>query len=142
MEREEVAGFRGNLFLLGLQLAPAPPRNAVEHHKVLLVPVQDGGQRGLMRELLHVELSPQSAEANALGGAANAQHGYSLAGDVAPLPQRFEAPLPPVVPRHHAQTGGPAVHGIVLGVVDETHWRAFGEAKIGKKPIEQVVLTP
>lgn len=137
-----MAGFRGNLFLLGLQLAPAPPRNAVEHHKVLLVPVQDGGQRGLMRELLHVELSPQSAEANALGGAANAQHGYSLAGDVAPLPQRFEAPLPPVVPRHHAQTGGPAVHGIVLGVVDETHWRAFGEAKIGKKPIEQVVLTP
>ena len=95
------------------------PRNAVEHHKVLLIPVQDGGQRSLQRELLHIELSPQGAEANTLGGAADAQHGYALAGDVAPLPQRFETPLPPVVPGHHAQAGGPAVHGIFLAYVEE-----------------------
>jgi len=81
--------------------------------------------------ILQLLLSSMLQHPYALGGSANARHANSLAGYVAALAKRFEVVMPAlrsvsagwlsVVTSHHSQTGGAAVHGVVLRVVGERH---------------------
>ena len=59
------------------------------------------------------------AEADALGGGADAEHTHALAPDEALLPECLQRVVPAIVLGHHPQTGGAAIHGVELLVKRE-----------------------
>ena len=59
------------------------------------------------------------AEADALGGGADAEHTHALPPDEALLPERLQRVVLAIMLGHHPQTGGAAVHGVKLVVTRE-----------------------
>lgn len=84
-----------------------------------LVPIDNTGQQSLLFQLLPGNLAPYRAEADAFSRLTDAQQGDALAVDAAPVAECFHCIAPPVMPGHHAQAGGAAVHGIMLAVGSE-----------------------
>ena len=60
-----------------------------------------------------------SAEADALGGGADAEHAHPLPPDEALLPKRLQRVVLAVMLGHHPQAGGATVHGVELVVERE-----------------------
>lgn len=83
---------------------------------MVLFPVHDAGQ-GCLAELLERDVHADSAEADALGGGADAEHAHALAPNEALLPERLQRIVPAVVLGNHPQARRPAVHGIELVIV-------------------------
>lgn len=74
----------------------------------------DAGQRHFVGQLVVAYFHPHGAEADFLGGIADAQHRNTLTGDVALLAQQGQVMLPAIVPAHHVEAGRAAVPGIEL----------------------------
>lgn len=67
------------------------------------------------------------AEADALGGGADAEHAHPLPPDEALLPERLQRVVLAIVLGHHPQAGGATVHGVELVVVWEllSHYTTY-----------------
>ena len=100
--------------------AAAVSPHLVADHEVVLVPVQDAGKGGVMGELLHGDTHAQGAEAQVLGGLADAKHRHAVPRDVAMQAQHLSRVLPAIVAGDHAQRGGATVHLVELLVMWET----------------------
>ena len=85
---------------------------------MVLFPVYDAGQRGF-NQLLEGDMHADGAEADALGGGADAEHTHPLPPDEALLPERLQRVVLAIVLGHHPQAGGAAVHGVELLVKRE-----------------------
>ena len=80
--------------------------------------MHDAGQ-GCLTQLLERDMYADGAEADALGGSADAEHTHPLPPDEALLTERLQRVVLAVVFGHHPQAGGSAVHGIELVVMWE-----------------------
>ena len=85
---------------------------------MVLFPVYDAGQRGF-NQLLEEDMHADGAEADALGGGADAEHTHPFPFDKALLPERLQRVVLAVMLGHHPQASGAAVHGIKLLVKRE-----------------------
>lgn len=97
-----------------------PDFDVINDHKMVLFPMHDAGQR-CFTQLLERNMYADGAEADALGGGADAEHAHPLPPDEALLPERLQRVVLAVVFGHHPQAGGSAVHGIELVVI----WEGF-----------------
>lgn len=90
---------------------------------MVLFPMHDAGQR-CFTQLLERDMHADGAEADALGGGADAEHTHPLPPDEALLPERLQRVVLAIVFGHHPQAGGSAVHGVELVVIGEvfTHY--------------------
>ena len=99
---------------------PATPAlYAVDHDEVVLPPVHDARQHGLLTQLSECQLHAHGAEPHRLRRVADAQQRHALAGDVAPLAQGLQGPAAPVVRGDDTQAGRAAVHLVKLAVGGE-----------------------
>ena len=80
--------------------------------------MHDAGLRGL-GQLLKRDMYADGAEADALGGGADAEHTHALPPDEALLPERLQRVVLAVMLGHHPQACRPAVHGVELVVIGE-----------------------
>ena len=80
--------------------------------------MHDAGQRCLSY-LLKRNMHANGAEADALGGDADAEHAHPLPPDEALLPERLQRVVLAIVFGHHPQAGGATVHGVELVVIWE-----------------------
>ena len=87
---------------------------------MVLFPVYDAGQRGF-NQLLEGDMHADGAEADALGGGADAEHAHPLPPDKTLLPERLQRVVLAIVLSYHPQAGGAAVHGVELVVI----WERF-----------------
>lgn len=85
---------------------------------MVLFPMHDAGQRGF-NQLLEGDMHADGAEADALGGGADAEHTHPLAPDKALLPERLQRVVLAVMLGHHPQACRAAVHGVELVVIWE-----------------------
>ena len=85
---------------------------------MVLFPMHDAGQRGF-NQLLEGDMHADGAEADALGGGADAEHTHPLPPDKALLPERLQRVALAIVLGHHPQAGGAAVHCVKLVVKRE-----------------------
>ena len=81
---------------------------------MVLVPVEDAGQGGIVGQLFHGDFHSQRTKAQILGSLADAQHRHTVAGDVAMIAQHLCRILLTVIFRYHPQRGGTAVHLVEL----------------------------
>ena len=81
---------------------------------MVLVPVEDAGQGGIVGQLFHGDFHSQRTKAQILGSLADAQHRHTVAGDVAMIAQHLCRILLTVIFRYHPQRGGTAVHFVEL----------------------------
>ena len=70
-----------------------------------------------LAELLERDVHADSAEADALGGGADAEHAHPLPPDEALLPERLQRVVLAIMLGNHPQARRPAVHGIELVVM-------------------------
>lgn len=82
-----------------------------------LVPVEDAGKRTFFGQLSKRDAYARGTESDGFGGFADAEHGYTFAGDKGVVAQVLQGIDASVVFGNHAQTGRPAIHGIELGVM-------------------------
>lgn len=78
-------------------------------------------RRGCFGQLFKRNMPADGAEADALGGGADAEHTHPLPLDEALLPERLQRVVLAIVLGHHPQAGGAAIHGIELVVI----WEGF-----------------
>ena len=98
------------------------PGDAVDHHEMLLVPVDDTRQRGRIAQLFPRDLDPRRAETDRLRGVADAQQRDPFTRDMTPLAQCLQRVVAAVVLRNDPQRRRAAIHRIELGVVGERHY--------------------
>ena len=79
---------------------------------MILIPVQNAGQRNIIHQLLQRDPYPLRVHPDAFGGVADAEHGDSFAGDETSFPQGLQRIATTVIPGNHAQASGATVHGI------------------------------
>ena len=103
-----------------------PDFDVINDHKMVLFPMYDAGQ-GCLTQLLKRNMHANGAEADALGGGADAEHAHPLPPDEALLPERLQRVVPAIVLGHHPQARRSAVHGVELLVIRElsTHYTAY-----------------
>lgn len=89
----------------------------VEHHEMVLVPMEYARQLRLVGYLLHGGPDADGAHADALRRITDAEHRHPLPRNERAFAQRLQRVVPPVVFCHHAQARRTAVHRIKLGVV-------------------------
>ena len=86
---------------------------------MVLVPVQDAGQRYLLAQLLQRHLHPHRSETDPLPRVADAQHRHPLARDERLFTQVPDRVTPPIVLRDHPEAGRAAIGGLELVVEGE-----------------------
>ena len=79
---------------------------------MVLVPMQDAGQRRFHPKLLQGDLHPHRPEADMFGSIADTQHRHSFTGDKGLLAEVLHRVAAAVVLRDHAEAGGTAVDKI------------------------------
>ena len=97
----------------------------VDHHEMLLVPVDDARHVCLVAKLFPCDFDARGTEADRFRGVADPEQRDPFAREVAPLAQILKRVVPPVVLRHDPQRRRPAVHCIELGIVREPHKNIF-----------------
>ena len=88
----------------------------IQDHEMVLVPVQDAGQRHLLAQLLQRHLHPHRPKANPFPRVADAQHRHPFARNERLFTQVPDRVATPVVLRNHPKTGGAAIGGFELVV--------------------------
>ena len=86
----------------------------VEHHEVVLVPVQDGRFGASPFELVERHLKGSALHADLSEGVANARHAHPFSGEVGKRSEVAQGIFLPVGRGHHADAGRPAVHLVKL----------------------------
>ena len=84
-------------------------RDPVEHHEVVLVPVQYGGQ-GAAGKLRDRKFPRHSVQTKDTGGVGDPLHGYSLRGGVAEPGDRLQGAPCPKNAADHGEARHPALH--------------------------------
>lgn len=82
---------------------------------MILLPVDNAGQRRFFDQLFKRNHDPRCAEADVFRSVAYTQHGHPFARDKRMLAEGFQAVMPAIVLGYHAQTGRTTVHGVELG---------------------------
>ena len=102
-------------------LTPSPLERAggevIQHHEMILIPVQNAGQGSIFRQLFERNSYALRMHADAFGGIADPQHGNAFTSNETPIPQGLQGIAASVMLGDHAQAGGAAVHGVELGVM-------------------------
>jgi len=86
---------------------------------MILIPMQNAGQRHIIHQLLQRDPYPLRVHADAFGCIADAEHAHTFPCDKTLFPQGLQSIAATVMLGNHAQAGGAAVHGVQLGVVGE-----------------------
>ena len=79
---------------------------------MILVPMQNAGQAGIVCQLFEIGSNAGGVEADAFGGIADAEHAHAFASDETLFAKGLEGVVPAIVPGDHAEAGGAAVHGV------------------------------
>ena len=74
--------------------------DVIDHHEMVLFPMHDAGQR-CFTQLLERDMHADGAEADALGGGADAEHTHALPPDEALLPERLQRVVLAIMLGHH-----------------------------------------
>jgi len=90
---------------------------------MILIPVQNAGQRHIIHQLFQRDPYSLRVHADAFRRIADAEHAHAFAGDKTLFPQGLQSIAATVMLGNHAQAGGAAVHGVQLGVVGERFHR-------------------
>ena len=120
----ELIGTVGQFALAGVghiecMLAVAPPFHTVQHHKMLLIPVQDAGQHVLRNQIFRRDAPTHGFEAQLLGAAAYGQQRHAQLVELAQFAYLVHVGRASVVRHNHGQRGCATVHAIEL--VNEFH---------------------
>jgi hypothetical protein len=99
----------------GAKQSKSFPFYLITHDKMVLIPVDDAGQRGF-GQFLKSEPGAQGAEADVFGSLADAQHGHAFAREMGFLAEAFQGIALAVVGGDHAKASWAAVHRVVLDV--------------------------
>ena len=102
----ELIGTVGQFALAGVghvecMLAVAPPFHAVQHHKMLLIPVQDAGQHVLRNQIFCRDAPTHGFEAQLLGAAAYGQQRHAQLVELAQLAYLVHVGRATVVRHNH-----------------------------------------
>jgi len=86
---------------------------------MILIPVQNAGQRNIFHQLFQRNPYPLRVHPDAFGCIADAEHAHTFPCDKTLFPQGLQSIAASVMLGDHAQAGGAAVHGVELDVVGE-----------------------
>ena len=93
---------------------------------MVLVPMQDAGQRHILLQLPQRDPHARCPESDALRRIADAEHRHPFPCDERLVAQRLQRITPPVVFGNHPQAGRTTIHAVQLGVMGETvYWHVI-----------------
>jgi len=84
---------------------------------MILIPVQDTGQRDILYQLFQRNPYSLRVHADAFRSIADAEHAYAFARDETLFPQGLQGIAATVMSGNHAEAGGTAVHRVKLNIV-------------------------
>lgn len=105
--------------------APAAFPDLAEHHEMVLLPMQDGGQGALLAQLLQAHFEGRALHADFLQRMADARHAHPLPREVREGAQVGKGVLLSVGGGHHADASGAAVHLVKLTGESNFHLLAY-----------------
>ena len=86
-----------------------------------LFPMHYARQRHIVFKLFGGDMNAECLESYIFGSFAYTEHTHTLTTDMTFLSQCIQAIMPAIMFCYHSQTSRTTVHGIMLGVVGESH---------------------